>query len=688
MIPLAYLATIAGILGMLYLHLESNIAWLAGKDSNLALGLLYLSIAISLGVTLFYLLHPFFQKNQDPKSGMILTAAKEPRLYAFVNQVCLALGSNVPDKISVNMDINASARFAPGWLGLYKGELELLVGLPLVKGLELDEFVAVLAHELGHFRQGIAMRLVQCVRTQIHWFGDAAVREAEWELELKRKAYRFSLLLYIPGWMAIIFKGMVRQIQHAFMRAGQSVSCLLLRQMEFEADRAAIRMVGGETFVAMVLQAKVLEAAWGLANRSLGLALREGRLADDLPALVYAHTRVFIPEVRRKMERGLANDKTAWFDTHPSLGERIIRARKGIVRGVFHAKGKAHALFNDFPELSKQATAVFYQQDLGDDFNPSRMISTADLVSGQSQIQIGESALNGYFLGLLSNLRPIWISSQDFNSDFSNPSAYFSLLRKDLDVARKKIESNANIAAQVYQELSLSDAKMVDAVQALALIRANFWVEPGDFQLRVGGAHQAAASFDAAETNQKLLGENLRDYEEAMRLRLVSAISLLQDPIVSSLLPDSQDCYREAIDLVPGLQAMAKVQPQLESLRRAWSGLGILLENYPGNEKTEELQVQLRAQALAIRLEMDVIRTEWANYTYPFAVHSHGNDLAAYAFDSMPEEFDFHSHYAVAEEVMSRCYAFYFRVMGRLALSAGRVEGVLGLGPIQVNGPD
>jgi hypothetical protein len=52
--------------------------------------------------------------------------------------------------------------------------------------------------------------------------------------------------------------------------------------------------------------------------------------------------------------------------------------------------------------------------------------------------------------------------------------------------------------------------------------------------------------------------------------------------------------------------------------------------------------------------------------------------------DRLPAERDYAGHFAAAEEVLGRCYALYFRILGRLALAAGRVEGVLGLGPLRI----
>ena len=681
LLPLAYLGTLSVTLWALYRHLTHDSNWIFGPGAGLPMSCLYIVAALILGLLGFFLLRPLIPDLRRAKADLALLPEEEPRLHAFVQQICAALGSPAPVRILINMDVNASARFVPGIADFWQGRLELVLGMPLVRGLDLGQFAGVLAHELGHFRQGAGMRMVHGIRAVNQWFLNAAAREDAWEKDISQKGHKVDPFLFLPGWCAKGCAWMVRQVLRAHVRAGQAVSCVLLRQMEHEADRAAIRLVGGETFAGMVLEAKVLEAAWGLANRSLGMALREGRLADDLPALVSAHTRVFIPEVRRKMERSLLREKTAMFDTHPSLAERVKRARHSVARGMFHATGQAHGLFLDFPSLSRRATMAFYRQDLGDDFNPSRMISTSDLVTGQSEIQVGEAAVSGYFLGLLTNLRPVWIAPSDLQS-----SAGFPELRERLKHARSRLERASPRASELYRAFSAADAKMLDAVQALALMRANFWIEPTDFQLRHGGTGQAGTAFKEAEADQRSIGGGLAEFEAAMRIRLVSALGLLDDPEVRGRLSDAFASAREVTRLLPSLEGMGRIQPRLESMRRSLHGMGILLENLDGNERAGELQAQLRTHALAIRIDLEAVGAGLTGLEYPFGAHSSGSGLAGYALDGMPSEQDFHGHYIAAEEVLGRCYAFYFRILGRLALAAGRVEGVLGLGPLQIGG--
>ncbi len=683
LLPVSYFSVVSLMLWSLVAHLIGHVGWINGTGASLPMAAGYLSLGVVLGLVSWFLIRPLLSSLHKSDLDLALMPHAEPRLYSFIEQICTAIGAKTPRCIQVNMDVNASVRFAPGIRNFWGGQLELVLGLPLVRGLDLGQFAGVLAHELGHFQQGSAMRLVHGMRTLIHWFQRASTQEGDWEKFLEKKSHRIDPLVFLPGWSAKICSISVRAIFKLHAQVGQIISCILLRQMEYKADWAAVRMVGGETFSSMVLEAKVIESAWTLANRSLGMALREGRLADDLPALVAAHTRVFIPEVRRKMERSLMQEKAVWFDTHPSLSKRVQRARQHTLRGMFHAVGQAHSLFSDFSLLSKQASEIFYRQDLGQDFNPARMISTSDLVTGQSEIQVGEAALTGYFLGYLTNLRPFWLVTGALQG---LPSG--NALRIKLNQARETIEKSAGTARSLYHAFSVADAKELDAIQALSLLRANFWIEPEDFQLPKGGIHEAEILAREAEAEQKEISAQLTEFETAMHIRMVSALGLLSDPEVGAHLKDAFASSREVSRLLPSLEAMGKIQRELESLRRNVHAMGILLENLTDNETTGELQKQLSVHTLAIHRNLDGIKVGLGETEYPFGLHSGGLGLAGYAICSLPSEEDYAGYHLAAEEVLGRCYAFYFRIMGRLALAAGRVEGVLGLGPIQVGGFD
>jgi Zn-dependent protease with chaperone function len=678
LLPLAYATLVLSLAGGTLWHLRAHAGWIAGPDAGAATGFLYVLAALALFLPCVFLLRPFFARSPGHLQGLELSPAEEPRLHTFIHQICEALGAPVPERIRASMDVNASARFSPGVASVVEGRLELTLGLPLVRGLDLSQFAGVLAHELGHFGQGGAMRLVHTIRSVNIWFARAASLESAWERRTPDAGIIGSLVMPFLA-LARGCAVLARWILRVHVRMGQVISCLLLRQMERQADLAAIRLVGGETFAGMVLEAKVLEAAWGLANRSLGLALREGRLADDLPALVAAHTRVFIPEIRRKMEQGLLLERTALFDTHPSLAERVAFARRIPGRGIFHASGAAHSLFTDFPTLSRVATEDFYRQDLGSEFRPDRMVTTADLVTGHSEAQVGEAAVSGYFGGLTTPLRPLCIDPGHLEA------ARAAGARARLAASRERVEAGLNRASESLRAYAAVDARRLDAAQAMALTKARFLIEPGDFQLERQGHSHAEATWRASEAKLRDLGASLTGFESALKDRLASALALLGEKEVKDRLGDASVLHREAARLVPVLGLLGEAQPCLDTLRTAFHALAILIENIDGNEGARELDEQMRHLSAALRRDLSAIRAILGDHPHPFSPAASNITVAAYAMEALPGEGDIGGMYHAAEEALERCHALHGRIMGRLALAAGRVEGALGFGALQMD---
>src|SRR5947207_5283397 len=152
-------------------------------------------------------------------------------------------------RIDVDADVNASASFRESLGGMLRKDLVLTIGLPLAGGLSLRDFAGVLAHEFGHFAQGTAMRLTWVVRSMNLWFA---------RLVYERDSWDETLAAYTGGdnhWAITLVCGLsrlciwiTRRILWVLMFIGHAVSSLMLRQMEFDADRYGARVAGSETF--------------------------------------------------------------------------------------------------------------------------------------------------------------------------------------------------------------------------------------------------------------------------------------------------------------------------------------------------------------------------------------------------------------------------------------------------------
>src|SRR5262249_972913 len=235
----------------------------------------------------------------------------------------------------------------------------LTVGLPLVAGLSVRQLAGVIAHELGHFTQGTGMRLSYVVRSVNAWLARVVYERDDWDESLVRgceQGDRLAIFLYL----ALFCVWLTRRVLWLLMVTGHALSCFMLRQMEYDADRYETRLAGTEAFVETARKILLLElatnSAYGLADESWNKA---AKLPDDLSTLILAISDGIPPAEFRKIEKELAKGETGFFDTHPAHGERLASARREAAPGVFHLEGPATQLFKDFPRTSRAVTLDF-----------------------------------------------------------------------------------------------------------------------------------------------------------------------------------------------------------------------------------------------------------------------------------------------------------------------------------------
>jgi hypothetical protein len=100
---------------------------------------------------------------------------------------------------------------------------------------------------------------------------------------------------------------------------------------------------------------KEMRTTWNLSRR----------LPDDFPAYLAVQHAKLPPALCQRMQDTLGLARTRLFDTHPSDGDRIRRARQAGDPGVFHLDLPASVLFSYFDIVSKQVTYLHYAEDLG-----------------------------------------------------------------------------------------------------------------------------------------------------------------------------------------------------------------------------------------------------------------------------------------------------------------------------------
>jgi len=340
---------------------------------------LYITPLLIGTVLLFFMIKPLFARRPKQAQPLALNPGVDSTLFAFIGKICDIVGAPMPKRIDLDCQLNASAGFRRGFSSMFGNDLVLTIGLPLVAGMNMQEFAGVVAHEFGHFTQGFGLRLSYIIRRVNGWFARVVYERDEWDLWLASwvdDAEDWRVMLV--GAMAQFAVGFSRLLLKLLMYLGHGVSCFLLRQMEYDADCYEIRLAGSAAFEATVKRLNVLGEASQQSYKTMRATWNlNRRLPDDFPAFLTHAVAKMPPEKREHIEDTVGLSRTGIFDTHPSHGDRIRAARRAGEPGVFHLEHPASMLFANFAAVSKQVTFLHYTDDIGLDCEMSALIPTA-----------------------------------------------------------------------------------------------------------------------------------------------------------------------------------------------------------------------------------------------------------------------------------------------------------------------
>lgn len=384
--PLIYFGTIAAVgFGLvLWARVGTGIVGL-GSGQRMGLGYrtgamialfklcLYMTPLIGGVFVLLVLLGSLIPSRSDrPAPGYPLARIEHPLIYAYVDKLCDIMGAPRPHRIDLSTDANASASLGSGLLRLIRPRLVLTIGGTLVAGMSRRELTGVIAHELGHFTQGVGMRSTRIVGGINAWFmrvvHDRGVVDDSIE-DLRESDY---LVGVIAGAFATAAVALVRRFILLVASGSHLVTLAMTRRMEFAADRCQARVAGSEAFVAT--SARLCELAMGY-QRAVEVARHESgrcRLPENLSLLAV--------EVTPRLERdgqgfvpGMSQKPSVWR-THPPLDERARRAGEMQEPGIVLSDGPAVKLFRGFETLTRDASRYTMEQALGDAVSAYRMM--------------------------------------------------------------------------------------------------------------------------------------------------------------------------------------------------------------------------------------------------------------------------------------------------------------------------
>lgn len=264
-------------------------------------------VALKLGIVLVPLMWAVVRAmavRLEPPSGKELFREDAPELFACIDEVRAKACAPKAHKVLITDDFNAAVVQHPrlgifGWPRNY-----LILGLPLMQALDLQEFRAVLGHEFGHLSGAHGKFGAWIYRLRAGWgrLTHALEQDDHW-----------GKVLFVPffKWYAPAFSAL------SFVQA---------RRQEYEADQVAVAVsnerVASEALIRVHLQSRFLNRKYW---RSI---LQEADTKAEPDARPYAMLGMAFAEQRSEHEarntlEAALKRRTGCEDTHPSLSDRL-----------------------------------------------------------------------------------------------------------------------------------------------------------------------------------------------------------------------------------------------------------------------------------------------------------------------------------------------------------------------------
>jgi Zn-dependent protease with chaperone function len=278
-----------------------------------------------------------------PPQGLKLNRDRVPYLFALVDELTTKLQAPRFHNILLNQQFNAAVVQIPrlgifGWQENY-----LLLGLPLMQSLSLEQLKAVLAHELGHLSGNHSRFAAWIYRIRKTWM-QIYERLHQSEQHGATALFNHFLEWYWPAFNAYSF--------------------ILARMDEYEADRCAAQLAGAHTaaeaLINVEVKARFLESSfWTDIHKQVQHQV-------DPPDNVYSsmltvlHSPIAEDNNKLWLKQALA-EKTNNADTHPcltdrlqSLGYSITKAQKLSQPATIQISAAEHLLGTALQQFATQ----------------------------------------------------------------------------------------------------------------------------------------------------------------------------------------------------------------------------------------------------------------------------------------------------------------------------------------------
>ena len=295
------------------------------------LGAKLIFVALAAAAAIAVALWKVLRARPQPPEGLRLTPGEAPELWHTVADLAGRVGTRQPDEILLIGEVNAAVTEDARWLGLVGGRRYLLIGLPLLLTLRVDELRAVLAHELGHYSHS--------------------------HTRLGALTYRGRVT--IVETLRRLGGGIVGTLMQGYAMVYLLVESAVSRRQEIEADAAAARYGGREAAVSALGRLATIDRAWqSYLDQYVGWGLESG----TAPTGIVAGFATLLDTTKADLgaDQSAPEPRHSRWDSHPATAARIAAIRALPDSPVAPDSRYAAYLIPDFAAVAAAADdAVF-----------------------------------------------------------------------------------------------------------------------------------------------------------------------------------------------------------------------------------------------------------------------------------------------------------------------------------------
>lgn len=330
----------------------------------------------SMGLLVLIFLFKFiFKQNKIDLSHLTeIHPEQEPKIFQFINEIALAVGTSFPKRVYLSPDVNASVFYDSSfWSMFFPIKKNLQIGIGLVNTLTVSELKAVIAHEFGHFSQR-SMKIGSYVYNVNQILYNLLYDNSSFE-DLVRKWENINS--YFAFFIALSAK-IVAAIQWILRKVYELVNINYLslsREMEFHADQVAANVAGSDPMATSLQRLSLSDYAYESVLTHYNEKVSEAIITDNIyPQQSFVMNlisedkkllkennlpQVDLEEINR-FDKSKLNFKNQWA-SHPSTEDRVHQLKKYNLQSTSNNISLAGSLFKDFNQLQIEITNNLFE---------------------------------------------------------------------------------------------------------------------------------------------------------------------------------------------------------------------------------------------------------------------------------------------------------------------------------------